>query len=485
MKKVVYALLLLSCAAGAFVAGAVLSHRKAGAASERQVLYWHDPMHPSYKSDKPGIAPDCGMQLEPVYADGQPAVGSGMAAWPAGTVQLGEDKQQLIGVRLAEVQKGQVQHTLRLYGRVVPDETRVYTVNAALDGYLRDVAPVTTGSQVRKNQWLATFFALEARAPINAYLSSLDVLERAGRRDPKALEIRNAEAIPDLNIERMRAVGVTEAQIAEIYRTRQIPTTVRILSPVDGFVLARNVSRNQKFEQGAEWFRIADLRRVWVLADVYEAEADSLKPGTEVALRLPGSGKRRVARVADVLPQFDAASRSFKVRLEADNPDFVLRPDMFVDVELPLSLPSATLVPLDALVDTGLRKTVFVERASGTFVPRSVETGRRLGGQVEITRGLVPGERIVVAGTFLVDSESRMKAAAAGVFGTAAKDPVCGMDVDEAKAQAAGKTAQAGGKTFHFCSEECKHRFEASPSTYRKGHSHGHEHPHDVQARAL
>ena len=142
----------------------------------------------------------------------------------------------------------------------------------------------------------------------------------------------------------------------------------------------------------------------------------------------------------------------------------LLRPDMFVDVEFPVKLPPALTVPVDAVLDSGLRKTVFVDRGNGFFEPRQVETGWRMGDRVEIVKGLMPGERIVISGTFLLDSESRMKMAAAGMSAKAearaAKDPICGMNVDESKAKAAGRISEYGGKTYYFCADHCKQQFD-------------------------
>jgi multidrug efflux pump subunit AcrA (membrane-fusion protein) len=163
---------------------------------------------------------------------------------------------------------------------------------------------------------------------------------------------------------------------------------------------------------GPETFfdRIADLRRVWILADVFGPEAEYIRPGMVAHVSLPGRRRSFDARVSsDVLPQFDATSQSVKVRLEADNPGSLLRPDMFVDVDLVITLPPTIAVSADAVLDTGLKKTVFVERSAGVFEPRAVETGWRFGGRVEIVNGLIPGDRIVVSGTFLLDSESRMR----------------------------------------------------------------------------
>jgi Cu(I)/Ag(I) efflux system membrane fusion protein len=163
-------------------------------------------------------------------------------------------------------------------------------------------------------------------------------------------------------------------------------------------------------ERGNELYQIADLRRVWILADVFGREAEYVGPGTIAEISQPGRAPSFRARVSrDVLPQFDAASQSVKVRLEADNLGYLLRPDMFVDVDLLITLPPAIAIPVDAVLDSGLKKVVFVETGAGVFEPRQVETGWRFGGRVQIVKGLAEGDRVVVAGTFLLDSENRLR----------------------------------------------------------------------------
>jgi YHS domain-containing protein len=157
-----------------------------------------------------------------------------------------------------------------------------------------------------------------------------------------------------------------------------------------------------------------------------------------------------------------------KLRLEAENPGYLMRPDMFVDVELPINLPPAITVPSDAVLDSGLKKTVFVDQGNGLFEPRQVETGWRLGNRVEIIKGLVAGERIVTSGTFLIDSESRMEMAAAGMVGTLVKDPVCGVDVSVNKAEKAGRKSKYKDVTYYFSSDDCKQKFDKNPVQYIK-----------------
>ena len=259
---------------------------------------------------------------------------------------------------------------------------------------------------------------------------------------------------------------MSERQVEELRASRQIAQKIHIVSPAHAFVLARNVGPGQRFEKGSELYRLADLSRVWILADLFEREGQDIRPGQIASVTQPYRGKSFTAKVSDVPPQFDPATRTLKVRLEAENPGFGLRPEMFVDVEFAVRYAPTLTVPIEAVLDSGLRQTVYVETQPGVFEPRKVETGRNLGDSVEIVAGLAAGERIVVSGNFLIDSESRMKAAVAGVRGDSSKDPICGMDVDETSARAAGKTSQHGGLAYFFCSEGCKKEFDANPGKH-------------------
>jgi RND family efflux transporter MFP subunit len=418
MKNSAYSVVALALIAGAFVAGAWYDQRDAvGAAGlhGRRVLYYVDPMHPSYRSDKPGVAPDCGMALEPIYSDGAPAdVSVPQVATPSNVIAISAEKQQLIGVRVSTVEETAATQTLRFFGRVAPSETRVYTLNAGVDGFIREASPVTTGAHVKKDQWLATYSAPELRQPSQAYIVTLGILDRSGQPgEDSPAQLKATGGASQLAVDKLMNLGMSAIQIDEIKRTRESPVNIRILAPAAGFVLARNVSPGQKFERGTEWYRVADLSQVWILTDVFENDAQYVRPGTRVRVSVPAQQQTLPARVAAVLPQFDVATRTLKIRLEAENPDYILRPDMFVDVELAIALPRTITVPVDAVVDSGLTKTVFVERGDGLFQPRQVETGPRLGNRVAIEKGLTPGERIVVSGTFLLDSDTRMRSLSA------------------------------------------------------------------------
>jgi len=400
----------------------------------RRVLYYHDPMHPAYKSDKPGIAPDCGMELEPVYAD-DAAPDAVVRSAPPGTLLISAERLQAAGIRREKAVKARGERQIRYLGRVAVDEDRLYKINATVDGWIRQITPeATTGNFVRKNQTLASYYAPEYLAAQQAYLFAIGALDRfqaTGR------ETETQIALTKANIQQARdsltVLGMSDLQADEIERTRELTQNIRIVSPTDGFIIVRNISPGQRFERGTEFFRVADLSRVWVVADLFENEASTARSARTVVARY--QGRTYQAEVSQVPPMFDTATRTLKLRLEVANTGLTLRPDMFVDVEFTATFPPAVTVPSDAIVDSGRRKTVFVDWGGGFFEPRAVETGARLGERVVITHGLEAGECVVVAGTFLLDSESRMRIATNGQASPAvvvggAKGPVCGMNVE-------------------------------------------------------
>jgi Cu(I)/Ag(I) efflux system membrane fusion protein len=225
---------------------------------------------------------------------------------------------------------------------------------------------------------------------------------------PEAQQIGAATANIQQRVQQLQNLGIAAEQIDEIARTRQMPDELQIIAPAEGVIIARNVAAGQKFERGAEWYRVADLSAVWILADAFGSDVEYIRPGAEARVTLTERHRSFAARVSQVPPQFDAATRTLKVRLEAANPGFALRPDMFVDVELPVAGPTVLAVPADAVIDSGLHQVVFVERGDGVFEPRQVETGWRAADRVEIRRGLSAGERIAVAGAFFLVAESRL-----------------------------------------------------------------------------
>jgi len=484
-RRIGLAITVLVAIAASYGLGSHYGHSDTGTKSGRHVLYYVDPMHPAYKSDKPGIAPDCGMQLEPVYAEdlGNAPPFSSLTELPLGAVSIDGATQRLLGIRLADVERSSGTRTIRAVGRVVPEDTGVYRINSGVDGFIRETYHDSVGTLVKKDQKLASYYSPDFLAVASGFLAASEHVPGSVGTDgsrtlpfPGALSKQGVSSLQGYT-DRLRNLGMSDVQIKRMAENHQLPGSIDVVAPADGFILARNITPGQHFERDMEFYRIADLGRVWVVAEVYAQEAPYLHPGGQARVTLSDEGRRLPARITDSLPQSEAGGGSVKLRLEVNNPKFILRPDMLVDVELPLHLPPGVTVPVDALVDSGVRTRVYVEHGEGVFEPRDVETGWRYGEQVEIRKGVQPGERVVVAATFLVDSESRLKSSApvraparttdspAGTPGQVAAgkaviDPNCGMPVDPAKAAASGNTLAYQGSTYYFCSKKCKEKYQ-------------------------
>ena len=422
MRRTSLAIAVLAAVASSYGLGRYNAHSQTRNTTGRHVLYYVDPMHPSYKSDKPGIAPDCGMALVPVYFEdvGNAQSSSPLAQLSPGAVSIDPATQRLIGLQVAPVEKKGATRTVRVIGRVVPEDTRVYRVNSGLDGFIRETYNDSVGMLVKKDQKLASYYSPDFLAVASGFLAASERVPGSTGSDgnrtmpfPGAVSKQGVSSMQGYT-DRLRNLGMSDVQIKRIADSRQLPESIDIVAPADGFIVARNISPGQHFDHEMEFYRLADLSRVWVVAEIYEQEAPYLRPGGLAQIQLKDEGRKLPGRITDSLPQSEAGGGTVKLRLEVDNPKFLLRPDMVVDVELPIQLPPAVTVPLDAVVDSGARARVYIERGEGIFEPREVETGWRFGERVEILRGVRLGERVVVEATFLVDSESRLKAPTSG-----------------------------------------------------------------------
>ncbi|HEY1984712.1 MAG TPA: efflux RND transporter periplasmic adaptor subunit [Terracidiphilus sp.] len=408
--------------AGALALGFAFGHfhQRPAEAATRNILYYVDPMHPAYHSSKPGTAPDCGMDLVPVYADGVGKSLAGSEAAGQGGLAIDTSAQKMYGIQLAKVEKNSGKHTLQAFGRVAVDETRIYRINMGTDGYVKETHDDAVGNFVKKNQHLAVVYSPEFLSVEGGYLSANE-RTTGSVKDTNPAAMQNS-ASAQARADRLRNLGMSDVQIEEMSTNRKIPEDVYVVSPTDGFIISRNITSGLRFERQRELYTVADLKHIWILAEVFGKDAEKFRPGTMASVTVADTGTTIQARVSDVLPQVDPATRALKVRLEAENPGYKLRPDMLVNVELPVAVPAGLSVPADAIVDSGLAKQVFVQTSPGRFEKRQVEIGWRFDDQVQIVKGLKEGETIVSAGTFLVDSESRLQAAA-GSNGSSAAAP--------------------------------------------------------------
>jgi len=378
----------------------------AAGAPARKVLYWVDAMHPWYKSDKPGIAPDCGMTLVPVYEGEEKRYEQKL---PPGTVEITPEKQQLIGVEYGTVQYETVTGSIRAAARVTLDETKIAKVQTRLEGWIDQVFVDFTGKHVEKGDPLLTLYSPEALATQQEYLLALKA-QRQMENNPLHEMMGSTENLVAASKKRLELWDITDRQIEEIGRTGKTMLNLTLDSPISGFVTERNAFPKQHVTPDAVLYTVADLSTVWVVADVFEYEAANVRlnsPATLTLAYLPGRTFR--GRVSYILPQVDPNTRTLKVRIQFDNPGYPLKPEMYGEVEFQTGGTRKLVVPQTAVLNSGDRQVVFLDRGNGYFEPREVTVGAQTDNRVEILSGLQPGERIVISGNFLIDSESRLK----------------------------------------------------------------------------
>lgn len=467
MKKTLRIVLIVAGVAFAFVAGNGYGRwygKGLGQGADkggRKILYYVDAMHPWYKSDKPGIAPDCGMKLEPVYADGgapapsqperkilhyrdphnhkytsdkpginpetgndlEPVYAEDATTIPAGALQVTPERQQLIGIRYGQATYESGAQEFRSVGSVAVDETRTTRVHARVEGWIERVHADFVGELITKGQPLLTLYSPELLATQQELLLALQartVMSKSSMHEARS----NSDALVEATRRRLELWNFSGSQIETVEKSGKPIPSVTIFAPSSGFITARNAFPGQKIAPDTELYALADLSRVWVIADVFESDAPSLRVGLPATITSQNDPALRLqARVSYIQPQVDAATRTLKARLELSNPGYRLKPDQFVDVTFTVAGAKTLSIPSEALLDAGSSQTVFVDRGNGFLEPRRVEAGRRFGDRVEILRGLSPDDRIVVSGAFLLNSESQLKSAMGGMSTESSSTP--------------------------------------------------------------
>jgi Cu(I)/Ag(I) efflux system membrane fusion protein len=371
----------------------------------RRILYYVDPMHPAYRSERAGTAPDCGMDLVPVFDDGEQTSADAM---PPGSVHLTRDQEELIHLEVETLRAAGVRQ-LHNVGHVVPNETMTFRVSAGVDGWIRHVYSDKTGTQVKKGQTLSAFYSKDVSSPQQAYVFALESFDRL-TQSTSATEGQLELATKQLAIARdaLQFIGMGDAQIDELGRTHREMFDVNLTAPADGQILERNVAVGQRFMKGEVLYHIANLSRVWVLADLYARDAALLDHINGAQVTIEGFPPME-AKVADAPLQIDGDGRTWRRRLEVNNEVHRLVPGMIVDVAFTVAPGSSLTLSVDAVLDSGAKKHVFVARGEGRYELREVETGWQDDDRVEIKRGLKEGEKAVTTGAFLLDSESRLK----------------------------------------------------------------------------
>jgi Cu(I)/Ag(I) efflux system membrane fusion protein len=364
------------------------------ARGERKIIHYRNPM------GLPDISPvpkkdSMGMDYIPVY-EGDADEGD--------MVKVSPGKIQRTGVKTEFVDKREIGRNIRAPGVVEIDERRVTVVAPRFDGFIDTVGPVTSGTHVKKGAPLMTVFGQEL---LNQAARLL--IESSGQND-KPGNVIGARR-------RLINFGVPEEFINQIERDRKVPNTVSWPAPRDGAVLERNAVDGQGFKAGDVLFRIADLSVVWVMADVAEGDLGALKPGQSVKVTTRAHpGRVFTGKVAVVYPHLMKETRTVRVRIELANPDLALLPDMYADVDIATGSDEPVVAaPESAVIDSGTRQVVILDRGDGRFEPREVKLGRKGDNYVEIVSGLQAGENVVVNGNFLIDAESNLQSALKGL----------------------------------------------------------------------
>ncbi len=401
---------------------------EAGAASEKAAYYC--PMHPDMKSDRPGNCPICSMRLVPL--EKAPAPGGSPAVWEPGsgaspavaagdpsvpTVHVSPERQQRIGVKFATAQRVPAQVEVRAVGKVTPDETRIAHIHTKVGGWIEEVFVNFVGQPVRRGQPLFTVYSPDLVAGQEEYLLAVKA-NRQLEDSAFSRASQGSRAVLAAARRRLELWDMAPAQIAALERTGQVSRTVTVYSPVSGVVTERAAYHHGRtITPEMDLYTIVDMSRVWVQAEVYEADMGIAKVGQMAEIELPYEAARRTlsGKVTFIAPFLNPGTRTVQVRMEFPNPDLALKLDSFVNVRLRRDLGARLVAPKDAVMDTGKAQYVFVDKGEGYLEPRTVKAGIEVADGRVIEDGLTEGERVVTAANFILDSESRLRGAFAAM----------------------------------------------------------------------
>ncbi len=382
----------------------------AGAAdsSGRKVLYWYDPMVPGSRFERPGKSPFMDMQLMPKYAD-EPGAGGATAS--AAAVTLSPEAIHAAGIATVPVTRDVIARSIRAVGSIEVDETRQVRVAARVPGRIEKLYADFTGESVRAGAPLYALYSPDLVATQREYLLALENRQRLTRATPEVL--RSADELVAASRDRLSLWGIGAGQIAALERNHKPDLALTYPAPVTGTVMQKMVVQGQYVSEGTELYLLADLSRVWLVAQVYEYELGGLRvgqPAEATVSALPGRTLR--GKIGFIEPVLDRDTRSARVRIELPNPRGELKPGMFADARLEVPAAPSLIIPKTALIDTGVRRVVYVEAGPNTFSPREVKTGASSADRVAVLEGLREGEKVVAAANFFIDSQAQLSGGA-------------------------------------------------------------------------
>jgi len=427
----------------ALLSGAASCSKKSTTGKPSNVDYWTCTMHPSVHSKDPGKCPICSMDLVPVMkkeggeATPQPQgdeIKGGEKKAPSGEMQgmpgmpgmkEGEmkgvekpsefvvpvERQQQIGVRYAKVERKPLAHTIRAVGLIVPDKTRNWQFVSRVDGYVQKLYVTAPGELVDKNAPLLSIYSPDLLTSEREFVELLRMRDQAKSKDARETPQRLIESTK----RRLQLWNVTGEQIAELEKKRKASDTLTLLSPFRGVVQSVPLEQGKNVKVGDMLVEVADLSVVWLWAEFYENELSMLQVGQKLGITAQSyPGPNYDGTISLIDPFLDATKRTAKVRIDIPNPDFKLRPGMYVNAELEMDMGAALTVPVTAVMPTGTRSIVFVDKGEGKLEPRIVQLGTKYGDIYEVQSGLQENERVVASANFLIDAESKVQGALRG-----------------------------------------------------------------------
>jgi Cu(I)/Ag(I) efflux system membrane fusion protein/cobalt-zinc-cadmium efflux system membrane fusion protein len=372
----------------------------------KKFKYWMSPMDPTYIRNEPGKSP-MGMDLVPVYEE------EGEAKEPASTIRIDPITMQNMGVRLGRVKRKTLIKHIRTLGNITFDETKIFTVNTKFSGWIEKLYVNFVGEDVKKGQPLFDIYSPELVTAQEEYLLALKQYSRLS--DSSYARIREgAQRLLEASRTRLRYWDLTEKQIEQIGKSGRVHKTLTIYSPAAGVVTEKDAFKGHYVKEGEHQYLIVDLSTVWVDVDVYEYELPWVRKGMAAEMELAYiPGKRFKGKVLFIYPYLDAKTRTAKLRLSFSNPGYELKPGMYANIYLKSVIAKDSLViPQEAVIDSGVRKIVFVAIGKGKFQPRNVNIGLEGNeNEFQVLEGLSEGEQIVLSAQFMLDSESRLREA--------------------------------------------------------------------------
>jgi len=376
--------------------------------AQRKILYYRNPMDPKITSPVP-MKDSMGMDYIPVYEGGTPVSNLGLK--DLAPIVLNQPALELAGVQTAMARKEQISRLIRTVGLVAPDETRVFHIHTKVTGYIEKLYANYTGQIVKAGQPILAIFSPELLASQQEFIHAVQTAKQFESSSIPEVRQGGQELIA-ASRRRLELFDVPKSLIAQLETTQKAQRTVTLSAVVSGYITTKDVFEGKQVEPGMELYTITDLSRVWIFADIYEYEASRVRLGQKADLIPAYDPTAQVTGKVDFIsPTINPDSRTLKVRFQVPNQDMALKPGMYVNAEMQTGAEEGVTIPDSAVLDTGKRQIVFVETEPGRFEPREVRVTNRSAGMAQVATGIAEGEKVVIRANFLIDSESRLRAA--------------------------------------------------------------------------